>query len=208
MSNKIVIVIFGIFAAFGLLVIGLFALLFIRSRAVSAETEIVPTRAPLVPTLAMPQPDGASSLSLGTLENAQYHSPTWGDCQLSGGIFYRTPATSSESAENYATRLFMSAFGDLDGDGNQDAAVILQTKNGGNGDNKELAAMLNQNGAAYNVATLDLGFPVAVESLQIEQGGVIALHVLTLGPNDGLCCPSQKEFWQFHLENNQLVRLP
>jgi len=208
MSNKILIVIFGIFAAFGLLVIGLFALSFIRSRAVSVETEIVPTRAALVPTLAMPQPDGGSSFSLSTLENAQYHSVTWGDYQLNGGVFYRTPATSSENAENYATRLFMSAFGNLDGDGSEDAAVILQTKNGGNGDNKELAAMLNQNGAAYNVATLDLGFPLAVESMQIEQGGVIALHVLTLGANDGLCCPSQKEFWQFRLENNQLVRLP
>ena len=210
MSNKIVIVIFGILAAFVLVVIGLFTLFLIRSRINSAKTEIAATQAPVLPKVVVPQtlPVGDSDLSLSTLKNARYHSLTWGDCQLSDGIFYRTPATSGESAENYSTRLFMSASGDLNQDGIEDAAVVLQTRNGGNGDDKELAVVLNQAGAAYNVTTLDLGFPLVVENMQIQPAGVIALNVLALGSNDGLCCPSQKELWRFHLEKNQLIRLP
>ena len=45
------------------------------------------------------------TLSLDILRFGVYHSPDWGEFQLSDGIYYRTPPTSQESPENYTTRL-------------------------------------------------------------------------------------------------------
>lgn len=160
------------------------------------------------PTPGMPAGAGENvPLSLQTLKNTTYHSPDWGDYQLVDGIYFRTPDHPDASPQLFSSHIFEpAAFGDLNGDSLEDAAVILQTYNGGNGDTKELAAVLNQNGEAANVSTVYLGSRIAVESIQI-QAGVITLAVRVHGPNDGLCCPSQVETWRFRLEG-QLIRLP
>lgn len=156
------------------------------------------------PTL---RPIGGSSLTVAMLQNAQYHSKTWGDYQLADGIFYRPTSAPGETPELYSTQLYLPTFGDLNSDGVDDAAVILITQNGGNGSSKELAIVLAQGDTIYNVATVDLGFMVAVDKMQV-QSGTVTLDVRVLGPNDGLCCPSQLETWHFRLENNQLVQTP
>lgn len=158
-------------------------------------------------TGATSRPVGGSSLTVVMLENAQYHSRTWGDYQLVDGIYYRPTSAPGETPELYSTQLYLPTFGDVNSDGVEDAAVILQTQNGGNGNNKELAIVLDQGGEVYNVATLDIGFMVAVDAVQIDSE-TVTLNVRVLGPNDGLCCPSQLETWHFRLENNQLVKLP
>ena len=156
------------------------------------------------PTL---RPIGGSSLTVAMLQNTQYHSKTWGDYQLADGIFYRPTSAPGETPELYSTQLYLPTFGDLNSDGVDDAAVILITQNGGNGSSKELAIVLAQGDTIYNVATVDLGFMVAVDKMQV-QSGTVTLDVRVLGPNDGLCCPSQLETWHFRLENNQLVQTP
>jgi hypothetical protein len=145
-------------------------------------------------------------LPLSALQNAQYHSALWGDLQLTGGIFYRTPTEPSASPELYSTRLFeLLAYGDLNADGTEEAVVILQTHNGGNMDMKELAVVINQNHQPYNISSVELE-TIAIESLQI-QAGVIFLQGRTLGPDDPLCCPSQQVTWQFQLQNGQLTSI-
>jgi len=149
-----------------------------------------------------------STLTLANLQNAQYRSPDWGEYQLVNGVYYRTPTAPGESAEIYTTQLderFVT--GDLNADGTEDAVAFLRTQNGGTGHFVELAAVLNQTGTPYNIATISLGDRVVVESVQITNG-IIVLAMRVQGPNDGMCCPSQLETWQFRLENNQLVRLP
>ena len=153
------------------------------------------------------QPAGGNVLFLWVLKNAVYHSPDWGDFQLVNGTYFRTPDYPDASPQLFATQIFEPvAFGDLNGDGVEDAAVILQTYNGGNGDTKELAAVLNLNGAAYNVSTVHLGSMIALDSVRI-QSGVITLSMRLHGPNDGMCCPSQVETWRFRLED-RLIRMP
>lgn len=156
----------------------------------------------------MPSPTAASELrlSLPQLQNAAYHSQTWGDFQLSDGIFYRPPATQGEAPQLYATGLILSSFGDLNGDGFQDAVAILQTHNGGNGDTKELALLLDQDGQAVNLATVEIGSMIAVETVEIR-AGVVQVELRVQGPGDALCCPSQKETRRFQLENNQLIQI-
>lgn len=147
------------------------------------------------------------TLSLDILRFGVYHSPDWGEFQLSDGIYYRTPPTSQESPENYTTRLLENVlYGDLNLDGLEDAVVFIYTQNGGTGRFVEMAAVLNLNGSARNISTLYLGDRVIVESGAV-QDGLITLNLRVQGPNDGLCCPSQIVTWNFHLDNGQLVQI-
>src|SRR5512138_772304 len=147
------------------------------------------------------------TLSLDILRYGVYHSPDWGEFQLSDGIYYRTPPTSQESPETYTTRLLDTVlYGDINLDGLEDAIVFLSTQNGGTGHFVEMAAVLNLNGSVRNISTLYLGDRVVVESGAI-QDGLITLNLRVQGPNDGLCCPSQIATWNFHIDSGQLVQI-
>ena len=150
------------------------------------------------------QPGAQLRLALEQLKNGAYHSPDWGDYQLVDGVFYRPPATKDESPQLYSSVLSEAVFGDLNGDGFQDAAVILTTYNGGNGNTKELAVVLDQDGSPANVVTIPVGFQAAVEAVEVKEGDIL-LQLRVLGPNDGLCCPSQAETHRYRLENGKLV---
>ena len=151
---------------------------------------------------------GNSTLSQVVLGNSIYRSPDWGEFQLQDGVYYRTPLTSQESPEIYTTRILGPIlYGDLNTDEVEDALVILSTQNGGTGHFIELAAVINQNGNAYNIATLSLGDRVFIESGLVENG-IVVLNLRVHRPEDGLCCPSQFVTWNFVLSGNQLVKLP
>lgn len=150
----------------------------------------------------------SATLSQAVLLNSVYRSPDWGEFQLRDGVYYRTPPNSQESPESYTTRFQGPVFyGDINADGLEDALVILSTQNGGSGHFIELAAVLDQNGSTYNVATISLGDRVVVESGKVENGTIV-LNMRVQGPNDGLCCPSQSVVWNFVLNGNQLIKLP
>ena len=79
--------------------------------------------------------------------------------------------------------------GDLDGDGEGDAAVVIATNGGGSGTFYELLAVIRDDGANSTVARQSLGDRVVIESLAIV-GERIELKMIAHGPNDALCCPS------------------
>jgi hypothetical protein len=148
------------------------------------------------------------TLSWSVLLNSTYYSPDWGEYQLVDGVYYRIPPTSQESPESYTTRIQDPVFyGDINADGQEDALVFLNTQNGGSGHFIELAALLDQNGSAYNVSTVYLGDRVVVESGKVENGTIV-LYMRVQGIDDGLCCPSQSVTWNFVLNRNQLTKLP
>ncbi len=157
---------------------------------------------------AAPAPVQAASLTLAALQNAFYHSPDWGSYQLVDGVYHRPPSAPGKSPEAYLTQMIQPvAFGDLNGDALDDAVVFLSTQNGGTGNFREIAAVINRGGTPDNVSTVSLGDRVVIEAAQI-QAGVITLSMRVQGPNDGMCCPSQLETWRFQLESGSLVRLP
>lgn len=170
--------------------------------ATIASATLTPA-ASLPAELPAPAADMAA-LTLVDLANAEYHSPDWGTFRLSNGVFHRTPAGPGEAPDLYATTLMQAAFGDLDADGTNDAVAILQTRNGGTGDSKDLAVVINEDGRAANVATEYLGSMIAIDGLRIE-GGTITVDMRVHGPADGLCCPSQFQTKHFRLETGRLV---
>lgn len=183
----------------------------ITSNVLATATPVVncmlTTSTPWDDSIFTPSP-APSSLTLDMLQNASYHSPDWGDFELTDGVFYRTPPTVQESGESYQTRFLSDwlAFGDVNLDGRADALVFLSTQNGGTGHFVELAVVLDQNGSPDNIATVYLGDRVIVESA-VVQDGVISVTLVEQGPNDPLCCPSQHVVMRFLLEGSELVGL-
>jgi heat shock protein HslJ len=134
------------------------------------------------------------------LANAAYLSE-WtdqGTVQLNNGE-YRAAAEQIVTLTNFA------AFGDLDGDGQDEAAVILVTNTGGSGSFYDLAIVRKQSGALTNLATTLLGDRVQIKSLRIENGK-ISVDLLTQGPDDAMCCPTQYVINQYALQNGELVQ--
>jgi hypothetical protein len=161
--------------------------------------------------LSAPVPEGqpeSAALSQSVLLNSTYRSPDWGEFQLQDGVYYRTPPNSQESSESYTSRFHGPIiYGDINADGHEDALVILGTQSGGTGHFIEMAAVVDQNGTAYNAATIYLGDRVVVEAGMVENG-VIILNMRVQGPDDGMCCPSQFVTWRFVLNGEQLIKLP
>ncbi len=140
-------------------------------------------------------------LTLNTIQNAEYDFFEYGKRRLINGEY-----------ENWDERITASiyngkiAFGDLNNDGKEDAAVIVTISGGGSGNFRELAIMENQEGSPINLTSVDLGDRVIINSITIESG-IITLDMITQGPNDPSCCPTQKEVIKYKLLNNQLEKL-
>jgi hypothetical protein len=146
-----------------------------------------------------------SALTLSALQNAEYRLDAWDlndIIQLTDGVYHR-PGMPAQ--DNYIKLKGPIAYGDLDGDGRGDAAVILRYWGGGTGVFVFLAAVVDQNGKPYNISTRTLGDRVQILSICVLSG-TITLNMLIAGPNDGLCCPTQQIISTWKLIDKELVR--
>lgn len=81
--------------------------------------------------------------------------------------------------------------GDLDGDGSDEAVVLLWETSGGSGTFDYLAVVGTRNGVPYNLGSALIGERIQVRSGRIL-GNRIELDVIEAGPDDATCCPAQK----------------
>ena len=80
-------------------------------------------------------------------------------------------------------------FGDLDGDGFADAAVVAYTSGGGSGTFIHVIAVLDRSGQPAQAARAFLGDRVRTRGMAVA-GGLIAIDSVVHRPGDGLCCPT------------------
>lgn len=93
------------------------------------------------------------------------------------------------SADYYSAYLFdILAFGDLTGDGQEEAAVLVGVNFGGTGTFISLVLVGMQNGQPVQLAQVFIG-EQGIDAISIA-GNEIRLSGLTYGPNDPHCCPS------------------
>lgn len=121
-----------------------------------------PTASPAQPTTSFAQ----------ELRNAQYAIDTTssGKATLRDGVFEESVAVSGgRNAVQLGPEL---AFGDLDGDGIEDAAVTLLASPGGSGSFTYVSAVLNENGAASPTGSVLIGDRITVQSLRIVDGKI------------------------------------
>ena len=157
---------------------------------------------------ALPAPTATQRLTLEQLRNAEYRLPLLGDQDTPirlvdgmGTLVYGEGATERETVGIVNDTV---AFGDLDGDGIADAAVVVFISGGGSGTFIHLVAVLDRNGAPEQAAWAFLGDRVPVRNLTIAGGRIVA-HTVTHRPSDGLCCPTLDVTRTFGLEGDQLV---
>jgi uncharacterized lipoprotein YbaY len=148
----------------------------------------------------------AAHLTLEVLKNATYPSEIEksGTITLTDGRYEGEPFVEGGASRPVVILVEPVAFGDLDGDGVEDAAVILAANAGGSGTFISLEAVRNEGGQPVHLASYLLGDRVQIESLAVE-GGQITLEMITHGPDDPMCCPTQKVIKTFTLQDEQLI---
>jgi hypothetical protein len=139
-------------------------------------TESADTNTPTVPPLTE-----------AMLRNGTYRLPQFGETvTLVDGKFDR-----AESMENLLHVQIVEpiAFGDLNGDGVADAAVILSENGGGSGFLISVVVMLNQGGVPVQSADRFIEDRAQINNLTI-QNQRIALDAIIHGVQDPMCCPT------------------
>ena len=89
--------------------------------------------------------------------------------------------------------------GDLDGDGTDEAVVLLNYAPGGTGQLLHLAVMVRKRGKIENVATTLIGDRVQIRDVRIEQKRIF-VDVVQAGPKDAMCCPGEVTTREWTLE--------
>ena len=149
--------------------------------------------------------DIPADLSFETLGELSYYGILEQPVTLVGGQFEGEPIIEGGASRTMVNLLSQPvAYGDLDNDGQPDAAVVLVSNSGGSGTFVYLALVQPRDGALENVATSFLGDRVQVKSLSIEGDRLIAT-LLSHAPDDPACCPSQEETRLFRLSGEQLI---
>jgi hypothetical protein len=153
-----------------------------------------------------PDEQTSTSLTMELLRNAEYRSewPASGKAKLTDGS-YREKYVPGSATQLVITLSDHHAIGDLNGDGAEDAAVVLLSDPGGSGTFYDLAVLVSQNGSPRHVATEKLGDRIVVKSLAIRSGE-IAIILLTRKPGEPMSAEPKVEVTKrFKLQGNTLV---
>lgn len=148
--------------------------------------------------------DPPPALAWSALRNATYPtSLALRTVALHDGVFEMEAAPGS--ASRIVVRLVdLAAFGDLDGDRQTDAAVVLVTSAGGTGTFVDLAVVRNEDGSAVPIARALLGDRVLVREVRIEDRE-IHVRMRTRGATDPLARLTQETSRRYGREGGQLV---
>ncbi len=160
-----------------------------------------PTTAPAGATIA-PLP---VDLSIDQLKNAQYQLGTRDDhavVQLTGGKYQQGTDTTTADYVSVVMTDFV-AFGDLTGDGKNEAAAIVFENYGGTGNFAILAIYSNTNGSPVFLTSILIDDRPMINSISIENGEVV-LNATTHAFDDPFCCPTLVNTRRLALVNNQL----
>ncbi|MGD9075169.1 MAG: META domain-containing protein [Desulfobacteraceae bacterium] len=144
-------------------------------------------------------------ITIHALKNAEYKSEFSlnGRIRLFNGI-YRGKIVPDSATELSVILSDQVAFGDLNGDGADDAAVVLITDPGGSGTFRHLGVVINEKGSPQHVASQLLGDRVRVKFLSVNSGEIV-VQMMTHGPNDPMCCPTFQVMRNYVLQEGKLV---
>lgn len=123
--------------------------------------------------------------------------------QLVNGVYTETVAPDSAMMATVEITE-MAAAGELNGE--PAVAVILVSNGGGSGIFYDLAVVTQVDGQWSNVATTTLGDRVVINSLAIENNQVV-IDMITQGPDDPMCCPTQQMVVAYELQDGELVEV-
>jgi hypothetical protein len=146
-----------------------------------------------------------ANLTLYQLKNASYPTEEGSSAtvQLHDGSYIGPGPSGSGSSVKVSLR-DNPVFGDLDGDGVNDAALILITDNGLGSTFYELEAVLNQGGTPAPLASYLLGDRVRVNDIGILAGRIY-VNLVRQGPYDAITSPTLRVKEFYALQGGQIV---
>lgn len=144
------------------------------------------------------------ALTENDLANATYRIHELGTFQLVNGEFEHRYGEEGMTQLHKVT-LEKIAFGDLDHDGTSDAAVVLAWQSGGSGTFKYLFAMRNTRTAPRQQDHVLLGDRIQISALSIAAGQV-NIDMFTTGPDEPVCCPTQRVKLAYILSGDKWVQ--
>lgn len=165
--------------------------------------ETPPESIPATPKTSEPTP----APTIQELANATYTGVGEGPVQLVDGQWEGEPFVeggASRPTVGLVDDLLLT--GDLDGDGSEEAVVLLWTSSGGSGTFDYLAAMGRGGDQIVNLGTAEVGDRVKIREARLSEGHVV-LDVVQAGPEDAACCPTQKARRTWTLQAGGLVEL-
>jgi hypothetical protein len=169
---------------------------------------ITVTDTPTLPSLPPTPTSSASELSLDSLRNATYDITDFTGTPRTVTLVNGGYASGSDPlAADYLTVNIgnLVAFGDLNYDGVNDAAVILGINTGGTGVFTYIAAVLNISSTPVHAASVFIDDRPMINSLIISSGEILSQTVIHAS-DDAMCCPALPMEQGFRLYNsNQLV---
>jgi uncharacterized membrane protein len=125
------------------------------------------------------------------LRNATYVGVLQEPVTLADGRYEGEPVVPGAATRPVVTLVpGVMARGDLSGDGNDEAVVVLAHDPGGSGVFMHLAVVSDPDGSPRNIATFSLGDRVRVTAIAVVDGK-IAAELLEHGPDDPMCCPTK-----------------
>lgn len=167
-------------------------------------------REPVVPgpppsTAQAPAADW-SAPSIEELKSATYRGVTEAGASftLTGGKWEGQPfATGAASRPSVTFVRDFRLMGDLDGDGAEEAVVLLAANAGGSGERSYVAVVGRREGRLSNLATAPVGDRVQVREATID-GRRIVVDTVQAGENDAACCPGDLVTRRWALEGSVL----
>jgi heat shock protein HslJ len=113
---------------------------------------------------------------------------------LAGGRWEGAPYVAGGAARPAVTLVQdFVVHGDLDGDGEPEAVVLVAVATGASGERLHVAVLAQRDGALRNVATALLGDRVQVRGIRItpDEPPHLLVDLVRAGPQDAACCPGE-----------------
>jgi hypothetical protein len=166
---------------------------------VRGTPEPLPTEAPVDDSLGLAVP-----MTVELLKNSEYLIPSaYGTpVQLEEGVY----EDRSDPNATLFVRLLEEniAYGDVDGDGLEDAVIPFATNTGGSGVFMDIIVVSGESGTVGQLASAFLGDRVVLNSITAAPG-IVTVNMIVSGPNDPSCCPTLEVTVPFIYENGTLT---
>jgi heat shock protein HslJ/predicted transcriptional regulator len=170
----------------------------------TAEADVAAVEEAPTPVAEM-EPAATGAIPVEALRNATYGGIYDEPITLTEGQYEGEPYVEGDPSRPTVDYIDgAELFGDLDGDGVEDAVVFLLERGGGSGAFTYVAAQLNRDGQPADAGAVWIEDRIGVRSAAIEDGQVV-LDLILQGPGDAACCGSHKARKTYALQEGKLV---
>jgi hypothetical protein len=147
---------------------------------------------------------GSAKLTVATLSNMTYRLGDGKSVTAVTLVGAKGQTNEEDGGEQFWLDEEHVAFGDLDGDGVDDAIVVLVSSGGGTGIFYQLVAVTQRNGIVETPAVKSLGDRIMINQINITNR-IVTADMITQGPDDPLCCPTERQVLKLKVQGSEFV---